>query len=110
FLGAEVVGERPLGGVRLGHDLAHAGAHVALAEHDPEAGVEDVVAERGACHDGIIRSYVLIVKPRLPEVGGADFTHQPETGWMRLRWGLQHWGIGWGSQTPPSVGASSGGS
>src|SRR5215510_8737910 len=60
FLRAEMIGERALGCLRLGYDVAHAGADVALAEHDLEAGVEDVVTQRWFRHGEIIRTYVFM--------------------------------------------------
>src|SRR5436190_23963326 len=63
-----MVGEGALRRGRLGHDVAHAGADIALAEHDLEAGVENVVAMRCFCHSAAIRTYVLFVKAVFPDL------------------------------------------
>src|SRR6266436_137602 len=59
FFRPKMIGEGTLGGLRLSHDVAHAGPDIALAKHDLEAGVEDLVAQRWLCHAATIRTNVL---------------------------------------------------
>src|SRR2546423_1855549 len=54
-----MIGEGTVGSAGRRADVTHARSSVASAEHDPEPGAQNIIAERRPAHGLVIRSYVL---------------------------------------------------